>query len=562
MNKLIELMFKNRGYSDEFIIDIENSYYDELKDIDELCVELKEIHDEGKVITQYSDFDTDGICAGDVGFAGLAELGFKVNLYIPDTSKGYGILPEQVDDLLAKYPDTDVILTSDTGITAYEAALRCKARGVRMFITDHHKQQKSIDAEIVVNPMRLDESYSHPAICGAFVLWQVLARYAELYCNNFQQEQISRLRVFAGIGTVSDTMPVLYENRQLLRDAIDICQYVYGDGKPDAVDAIEGCLLYRRVFKGLYNIFKVYEESGAIKNATNIDEGFFGCTLAPALNSAKRLDKDMAIVFGIFFADNSYECAKQIYEWNIERKTLVAEELKRIDASKQPYAPYAYISTAKAGILGLLAMSLMNRTGVPTFVLIDEGPNCGLTNRYHGSGRSPEWYKCDEGLANVMTVSGHDFAFGCGVANETDLQRVYNILSKEVPPLFEEYGGLEETPDFVISTDLSGDTGIDIKLFSDFIEEVQHYRPFGKGFPEPNIKLHFNAKDAKWTVLKNGLHLKIFLPLNFNVLCWNQGHLIEQSKSFDSFDVWGKLEISEFNGERSVQFVGKLVEQK
>ena len=561
MNRLIKKMFENRGYTDEFLFEIENSAYDELKDIDKLCVELKEIHDEGKVLTVYPDFDTDGICSGVNGLAGFSELGFKVNLYVPEASEGYGILPEQIDDLLVRFPDTNAIITCDTGITAYDAAVRCKERGITLLITDHHNQQKHIDAEIVVNPMRLDETYSHPKICGAFVLYQVLARYAELYCNNFQQEQIRRLRVFAGIGTISDTMPVLYENRQLVRDAIDICKYVYGNGDEDCVNAIEGTPAYRSAFKGLYNILKVYDEFGAIKNENSIDETFFGFTLAPALNSAKRLDKDMTIAFGTFFAPNSYECAKYMRAWNEERKQLVAQMIKDIDASSQPYAPYVYISNAKSGILGLLAMSLMNRTGVPTFVVQDEGPDFKGTNRYHGSGRSPEWFDCAKSLESVMTCSGHDFAFGCGIANETDLKRVFNILSVEVPPLFEEFGHVEPVADFVIATDLSGDTGIDLPLFSNFLEEIEHYRPFGKDFPAPVIKLCFNSRDSKWFTLKDGLHLKIALPLNFNILCWNQGYLVDQSKSFDNFVVYGNLEFSEFRGERFIQFVGKLVEQ-
>ena len=80
------------------------------------------------------------------------------------------------------------------------------------------------------------------------------------------QERIDRLRVFAGIGTVSDSMPLLYENRQLVRDALSICWMVYNsDGRrsTDAiVKSIEGSQPYRLAFRGLYELLQLCAENG------------------------------------------------------------------------------------------------------------------------------------------------------------------------------------------------------------------------------------------------------------------------------------------------------------
>lgn len=562
MNYLIQRTLENRGYTADFLREINIASYDALKDIDTLAVRLKEIHDEQIPITVYPDFDMDGIAAGTTGFSGFSELGFKVNLFVPNPGEGYGITPESIDELLNRFPDTRVIITCDTGITAYAAADYCKKLGIELIITDHHTQEASINADIVVNPMRLDETYSHPKICGAFVLYQVLQYYADLYCNYFTQDQIRRLRVFAGIGTISDTMPLLYENRQLVKDAVMITRLVYGNGSTDCIVNIQGSDVYRRAFWGLYQALKVCETYGVIKSKDDIDEDFFGFYLAPIFNSTKRMEGDMNKTFGVFFTNDSYRNMDYLFNLNIKRKELIEREYKAMLDVDQPYAPYIYFSTAKSGVLGLLAMKLMNQTGMPVFVLCDDGESVD-GNRYHGSGRSPEWFPCIEKLGKVISIAGHDCAFGCGVSNKTSLERFFRILQHDVPDAYQNADLQEEVFDFIIATDWSADTGIDIGLFDGYLDEIEQYRPFGKGFPSPNVKLEFNNNDVvEWKVMgKAKQHLKISLMNGFDVLCWNQAHLLKQKDSFDKHTVIGHLGRSEYQGVMSVNFVGTFVEQ-
>ena len=66
MNKLIQKIFENRGYTQELLREINNPVYQPLRDIDTLCVRLKEIHDLGLRIVVYPDFDMDGIASGTI----------------------------------------------------------------------------------------------------------------------------------------------------------------------------------------------------------------------------------------------------------------------------------------------------------------------------------------------------------------------------------------------------------------------------------------------------------------------------------------------------------------
>lgn len=561
-NVLIETIFRNRGYTDEFLYSINNPDHGLLKDIDTLVAELKDIHDSGQVITIYPDFDMDGIAAGSCLFAGLSELGFNARLFTPDPSKGYGITVETIDDALSMHPDTQVFITCDTGIDRNEEADYCHSKGIRFLVTDHHIQRAVSTADIVVNPMRSDETYEHPLICGAFVAYQVLQRYADLYTNSYTIDQIRRLRVFAGIGTVSDTMPVLWENRQVIRDAIDICRLVYGDGSDTSVSTIRGCDVYRRAFWGIYELLKVYETYGVITDIDSINEEFFGFYLAPAVNSVKRLDGDTARTFGVFFGNNRTADVEYLYALNNQRKREVADAIEALSSTYQPFAPYIYYSDARAGILGLIAQKLMSESGVPTIVFRFDGTS------YHGSGRCPAYYH--DISEHFDYVGGHAGAFGCGINTYEKIEALYEYLKKDVPDVLSTVD-TEFKPDYVISPDWTADCGIDISVFEDYINGIQRYRPFGRDFPAPSGMFRFsntdvlsqtsNKKPGWETMGKSKQHLKINFANGFDVICWNQAHLITQKDSFDEHEIVGDLKFSEYMGVRSVVFVGDFVER-
>ena len=119
-NRLVAKLFQNRGWSEEYIRSIDRHGHDTMMNAEALADALDCARNSGYEITLLSDYDMDGIMAGVIGFAGLAELGFHVNLYIPDPEKGYGFKTDTICELMLQYPNTDVILTSDTGISCYE----------------------------------------------------------------------------------------------------------------------------------------------------------------------------------------------------------------------------------------------------------------------------------------------------------------------------------------------------------------------------------------------------------------------------------------------------------
>lgn len=562
MNRLLEKTFENRGITDTFLRDFDNPAHADLKDVDLAAAYLHDIHVRQLHIVYYTDFDMDGIMCAVTGFAGLCELGFNVSLYRPNVKHGYGFNEEDIQGLIDQYPDVACILTADVGISCDAGIKYAREHGVQVIVTDHHKQlRQNSDALCIVDPMRVDETYDHPYICGAHVMYQLLAYYAKAYCSQFAQDQIERLRVFAGIGTVSDNMRLHYENRELVRDAVAICRMFYTDNSDDfMLRCLSGHDVYRRCFYGLSVVLQLFIDYGKLKSVDDVDEQFFGFYLAPMFNSVKRLEDDIDHAFGVFFGPHPDEDAFYLYDLNEKRKQLVADCMKQIADADNPYAPYIYFCDAPAGVLGLIAQKLRDASGLPTLVLHRESDG-----NIHGSGRAPVWYPFLTKLLGLgLSGGGHDPAFGISMY-DADVSRVFAFLQTDVAAVYQSLPAdmvTMSTPDFVIATDDTGDTNIDILLFMDYLYALRDYHPFGVGFAAPDVLLKIRPSDCvAWDAIgKDKTHLRLTLRFGFVVLVWNRADAIALQNTTDPIYIRGHLELNRFNDTRTVNFIGDIVD--
>lgn len=559
-NFLLETLFRNRGYTPDYLRSIELDAHDVLLHADDLCSRLHPAYMNREHVVCMTDFDTDGITAGVSAFAGLSELGFYVSLFLPDPKEGYGFDASSARRLLSEFPDVSVVITSDVGITCHEGVRTLRDAGVTVLVTDHHLPEAALPpAQVIVDPMLPEDTYAHPRICGAYVMYQCLQLYADTYCDQVTREQIRRLRVFAGIGTVSDGMPLLYENRAIVRDAISICQLLYSNHSRFIVDNLVGCTAYRRAFIGLYEILVAFAEIGKIERSSDITAEFFGYYLAPMLNSVKRIGPSMAPAFGIFFGDNPQEHVAALMQLTAQRKEMEAKSLSVICEQTNPYAPYAYLSDAPAGILGLLAQRMRDKhpKGFPCMVLREKG------NGFSGSGRSPSWYPCLDRLRSEgFYAAGHNDAFGVGVTDVRELKSMLAFLDKDVN---ETYAALPSDmftyrPDFVIDHRGGGDTVIDIVLFMEYMRELSRYEPFGSGFQKPDILLRFRPEDGVWSRMGSlKQHLKVSLAHGFEVLLFYAGEHMDAYRAQSVCEVRGTLSLNEFMGNYKVNFTGSML---
>lgn len=562
---LFDLFLKRRNYTQDFLRSLNDAQHQKLLNIDKIADILKQIHDEKQHIVIMPDFDADGIDAGIVGMSGLSQLGFYVNLYYPHPEQGYGIMPRDIDRVLKSWPDTKYIITCDVGITCYEAFRYAAEKGIKILVTDHHEEQRikpqPLICETIVNPCQLAETYKLREICGAYVFWQILDNYAKRYAEN-QVNMINAIRVFAGIGTIGDMMPLVHENRKLVQDAVKMLKFLYQIDPQQLREFLANANpVYQQAFFGLKSLLDELRKASRIRTLDDVNEKLIGWTIVPMYNSVKRLGLKMELVFGIFFninTDEQQKNAKTLIAANDQRKTMVKQYMAIIDAMtqqhKQPWAPFIYIIDAPGGVLGLLANKLMRRSNLPTFVINNQ--------TLSGSGRSKKYFPVITALTGTeFHVAGHEEAFGIMFDDLNQINRFYNYLQKKVLPLAEKaaYDNRNnKNYDLLLgSGNAKGDAALDINDAMDFYEQVQGLRPFGVGLPEPKISIDFNSARV-YTMGDQHQHLKIILPEHLQMIAWNQANAKDKIEQGEISTFTGNLSVNEFNGRKSLQLIGDL----
>lgn len=582
MNQLMQVVMKNRKYAPDYFDLINTEPHREPMHTDKLCEVLKKHHDEGNTVVLLTDFDTDGISAGVLGFAGLAELGFRVVLFRPLVTEGYGFGEQTIRRIMEDYPDAKCLLTADTGISCLQGVSYARSIGLDVLVTDHHLAQVEVDATVAVDPARKFDSSAFSGTCGACVLYQVLLFYAKRYGTAFQTAQIRRLCVFAGFGTVSDGMPVHYENRRLILDCLEIMKMIYNDGDSSITSSILGTPQYQRAFYGLFMLLKGLEEHG---NSTmrsrplDIHEDFLAFYIAPMFNSIKRMDGRLEMAYDIFFGPDPAASVKELIELNEQRKDLVAKYTERLleNMDPQPWAPYIYLTEASSGIRGLLAQSMLTEHGHPVMVV-------GLNpdGSYSGSGRCPEWYPfLDMAVSEYWVAEGHNPAFGISFDDENGLDELVRFLEKSIPSVQPSEEEMQTVPDFTISMLDDGDLPLDVELVMEYLDEQHVLRPFGAGFPEPEGVLRLQTSAVEFTFMgKEKQHVRMTLPMGIQVILWNvadvlRPHLMYMPASTtdegpmypyyisvdlpEILELVGRWQYNNYNDNRSVQFIGHLL---
>jgi len=595
---LFTLLRNRMGWTEEFLASIEDPTHPPLRDLDEIVKALHWVKQNNKKIVVLPDFDMDGISSGVLGYAGLAELGLDVELYVPDYNRGHDIMPEAIDELVARHPGVDVIITCDGGVNSHAGIRHGRDQGLIMLVTDHHVQLPTESdgtvvpsAHVTIDPERIDETYPHPGICGAFVLYQVIMAYAHAHAPE-REGDISLLKLFAGLGTVSDVMPLKFENRQLVRDSLSLARMlVHNLPSADLVtpyDIHQSILIslldrqgrhspaFLRAFYGFALTLRAWREAGSLRSTADLRSDFYGFYVAPAFNALRRVGAPLHLAFDVFTApteEEQYRAAQRILQCNEERKEQVQHWMADIENRDQPLAPFVWLSDAPAGMLGLLAGRLLQENGVPTIVVRDPG---NPKVHHGGSARAPMWFDVIATLTTQgFTAVGHEQACGVRARSFTELAEIAELIKETTAVLQAQLALLQVGPDAKPEYDLAvgvtalGRTKPDGALPSaeamlEIASRVEGLAPFGHGFDRPRIRFIANLSLCSMGVLgSEETHLKLVLPNGLKLLWWNAAEHLPELRELAESPIPGEnivefdadLSINRFMGEESPQAV-------
>lgn len=333
----------------------------------------------GTRITIHGDYDVDGVCSTAVLVGSLRALHADVDWYLPDrATDGYGLSPDTVRRLAAR--GTRLLVTADCAITAIEEVATARELGMDVVVTDHHSPRadgKLPDAPIV-----------HPAVCGYPFRKLCATAVAYKLAHALEGRAPERDLDLVALATIADVVPLLGENRSLVRRGL---RALAGTVKP----GLRALMAVARVDPA-----RVSERSVA-----------FG--LAPRLNAAGRLYRADAGLELLLSEDpvRAAQIAQELDRVNHERRA--AERAIRFEAEAQ-IAALDDLAERRAlvlagegwhvGVIGIVAARLAEAHNRPVALIALEG------DRGRGSARAG----CEafDLLAGLTACSEHLSRYG------------------------------------------------------------------------------------------------------------------------------------------------------
>lgn len=169
-----------------------------------------------EIIGVFGDFDVDGLTGTAIVLRIVHALGGKAIPYIPNRENdGHGLSRQAVDSF--RDAEVTLIITVDTGSTAVDEIAYAKELGIDTVVTDHHLiETNRPDAIAIVNPHA--DSIESVDYSGAGVAFKLSEALSDVAGRSTPVD----LLPLAALGTIADIVPLVSENRTLVREGLAV----------------------------------------------------------------------------------------------------------------------------------------------------------------------------------------------------------------------------------------------------------------------------------------------------------------------------------------------------
>ena len=555
IHPLLERLFLARGITSETELDRTLSKLPSpwlLSGMEEMVAHLITAINEQQRICIVADFDADGATSCAVAIKGLQLLGAgQVSFVVPNRFEyGYGLTPEIVE--LVKLQTPDVIITVDNGISSVDGVKAAIDSGIKVLVTDHHLAGSQLPAaNAIVNPNLDGDKFPCKALAGVGVIFYVLmalrSRLREMNwfeSNKVQEPNLAQLLDYVALGTVTDVVALDQINRILVR---------------------QGLLRIRtgRCHPGLNALIEV---SG--KNPQTIVASDLGFSLGPRLNAAGRMD-DMSLGIQCLLTDNpalAKDIALQLDGLNNDRREVEAvmkheamgllSEMKALDEHHLPAGVCLFDANWHQGVIGILASRIKDQIHRPVIAFAPAGKDL-----IKGSARSIPGVHIRDVLSDIAAAhpkllskfGGHAMAAGL------------SLNMHDYPPFALAFDEMvcKRLADVDLEQKILSDGELtEAEMSIETADLLQNAATWGQEFPEPVFDGVFDVIQSR---IVGQRHLKL-------VLRKPGGDLVIDAIAFfvDKPEHWlgirqikaaYKLDINEFRGCRSIQFIVQYFEK-
>ena len=475
----------------------------------------------------YGDYDVDGITSCSLLYLYLKEFTDRVFYFIPDRLKeGYGFSLRGVEE--AKKQNVTLIITVDCGITANDEIAAAQESGIDVIVTDHHEPSAEMPkAYAILNPMQPECPYPFKGLAGVGVAFKLV--YAMNKTIGWETERLIQYTDLVAIGSAADIVPLVGENRILVKEGIDRINERHNIGLNALLDV-------------------------ASMNNCFIGTGQILFGIAPRINAVGRLGSAERAV-GLFTTNNRikvYEIANVLEEENRMRKSIEEETFKEavkiaeneFDADsrdplvlgKEGWHP---------GVIGIVASRLVDRFYRPVvMVAMDEGIGKGSIRSVPEFDVFTALQQCG---GHLKEFGGHKYAAGLTV-EEPQFQAFKDSFKRVVR-------------ESIRPEELVPKLKIDAKITLDLINEqfyaiLKKFAPFGLQNSRP-VFVAEGAQVVGTPIIVGRNHLKFTVRQNnavIQAIAFNMGGRIDDLKTGSPYiDIAFVIEENTWRGVTTIQ---------
>ena len=495
-----------------------------LPGMDAAATRLLAAIDAGERVALYGDYDVDGVTSLTLFKSVLQAYGMDAATFLPHRmDEGYGLSTDGLGRCIAEHAP-GLIVAVDCGTSSIEEVAWLSAKGIDTIILDHHEPRPDgrPDCVALVNP-KLGEDYHY--LCSAGVVFKVA--HALLKRRPLPGFDLREHLDIVAVGTVADIVPLVGENRALVRRGLH--------------------QLARSSNPGLTALA---EAAGASAPFDSADIGF---KLGPRLNASGRLDSAQASLDLLLTTDENEArtLAAGLDARNRERQQIEAkireEALEMVEADFDPGRDVAIVLGSPdwhAGVVGIVASRVSKKFHRPTFIIAFDEHGEGK-----GSGRSVEGVSLvaaiNECRDHLIKGGGHEMAAGITVQQDK-LDDFRSAFSEAVG---RQVVGDVLTPRLRIDAETQLD-----EITDDLLPSYLGLEPMGQDNPRPIFMVRGVQPAAEPRVLKEK-HLRLSL---------RQGRAVREAMFFGGneeplprppWDLAFTISRNEWNGRVSLQMI-------
>ena len=443
----------------------------------------------GHRIAVYGDYDADGLTATALLVNFFKDLGVPVIHWVPNRFRdGYGLNAAGVRKLAAE--GAGLIITVDCGISGEREIALAGRLGLEVVVTDHHQVPAGFRSLCpVINPLQKGCGFPCKHLSGVgiafFLAVAIRGALRELgfFGGDRPEPDLRSYLDLVALGTVADRVPLVGQNRILVRNGIRV---MAGSRWPG---------------------MKALLEVSGVRTA-QISSEDLAFRLGPRLNAPGRISDPEICIETLCTGEKeaAMRMARKIGAANSERQQIEQSILAQIedmlatsgglgeDIRSLVVAGHGW----SQGVLGIVASRLVEKYHRPALVFTK------IDGLAIGSGRSIHGFNLYEALTRMEPLfeafGGHAHAAGIRMKTE-NLDRLEKGLEDiAVKALLEE----EMVPTVHVDAQVSL-RDVDANM----VKQISSLAPFGEGNPDPR----FLARSIRVLSAKivGGRHLKLKL---------------------------------------------------